>query len=359
VLKNEIPACEDWTPVFIFPKLVKVIAQVSGRIFVGSELCHDKDYLDTAINYTTELIDAMKAIKRMNPWLRPFLASRLPQVQRVNEREELAVKFFEPIVQARREAAKNPDYQKPDDMLQWFLNRSDQCKSQSLRHIVKMQLLMIFAGIHNTTVTTTNILYNLAVTPDYIPPLREEIQTVIGDNGGVLTSRALQQLEKLDSYMKETLRFHPPEITSFSRQAVGGITLSNGQYIPSGSFIETPAHAIYQDNATFPDSDTFDGFRFYKIRQGGSAALGARNQFVTSNEQNLVFGYGKHACPGRFLAAAEIKMILSKILLEYDFKVVGDETKRYQNYELGRVVSTAKALTYPNGQLNRDRLYLK
>ncbi|EIT73590.1 hypothetical protein Ao3042_10466 [Aspergillus oryzae 3.042] len=310
-LEDEIPQCEDWAPVFIYQKLVNTVAKVSGRIFLGAELSPNKDYLDTAINYTIELGNAVQAVKKMKPWLRPFLAWKLPEVQQLNKREEMAIRFLEPIIQARREASKDPDYQKPDDMLQ---------------RIVKMQLLVIFAGIHNTTVTATNVLYNLAVSPEYMQPLREEICKAISDNDGTLTLRALQQMEKLDSFMKETIRFYPPELTSFS-----------GQYIPPGTSIETPLQAIYQDDSNYPDSDTFDGFRFYKIRQGGGATVHARNQFVTSNEQNLVFGYGKHACPGSFLAAAEIKMIVSKILLTYDFKNADNWTERYPNYEVGRL----------------------
>ncbi|KAE8340584.1 cytochrome P450 [Aspergillus arachidicola] len=145
----------------------------------------------------------------MKPWLRPFLAWRLPEVQQLNKREEMAIRFLEPIIQARREAVKNPDYQKPDDMLPWLLNRSEDHTVNSTGSIVKMQLLVIFAGIHNTTVTVANVLYNLAVSPEYMQPLREEIRKAISDNDGTLTSRALQQLEKLDSFMKEIIRLCP------------------------------------------------------------------------------------------------------------------------------------------------------
>lgn len=84
---------------------------MSGRIFVGAELSHNKDYLDTAINYTIELGNAVQAVKKMKPWLRPFLAWKLPEVQQLNKREEMAIRFLEPIIQARREASKDPDYQ--------------------------------------------------------------------------------------------------------------------------------------------------------------------------------------------------------------------------------------------------------
>jgi hypothetical protein len=46
-LREYMPPCEDWTEVCINQKLVDVVAKVSGRVFVGPELCHDKDYLDS------------------------------------------------------------------------------------------------------------------------------------------------------------------------------------------------------------------------------------------------------------------------------------------------------------------------
>tara|TARA_R110002003_G_scaffold9_25_gene598 strand:+ start:1333 stop:1764 length:432 start_codon:yes stop_codon:yes gene_type:complete len=125
-------------------------------------------------------------------------------------------------------------------------------------------------------------------------------------------------------------------IASFGRRVLKGITLSNGQYIPPGVIIEVPSQAIYGDSAHYPDSDTFDGFRHYKLRRGGAAADHARNQFVTTNDTNLAFGYGRHACPGRFFAANEIKMILARLILEFDVKMPGDATERYKQMEFGR-----------------------
>jgi cytochrome P450 len=41
------------------------------------------------------------------------------------------------------------------------------------------------------------------------------------------------------------------------------------------------------------------------------------------------FGYGRHACPGRFFAANEIKLILARIVLQYDLRMPGGATERY------------------------------
>ena len=126
---------------------------------------------------------------------------------------------------------------------------------------------------------------------------------------------------------------------SFGRRVLKGITLSNGQCIPPGCIIEVPSQAIYNDSTYYPDSEKFDGFRHYKLRRGGSTADHARNQFVTTNEQNLAFGYGRHACPGRFFAANEIKMIVAKMILDYDIKMPDGLHERYANIEVGRTSS--------------------
>jgi len=223
--------------------------------------------------------------------------------------------------------AKDPNWQEPDDMLQWMITRGK--GKDTIDEITRFQLGLIFAAIHTTSMTVTSIMHTLAVTPEYIDPLREEIRNVMANNDGVITSRALQQMEKVDSYMKEVIRFYPTGYTAFNRRVLKGITLSNGQYIPPGVTIEVPSAAVYLDEKNYPSADEFDGFRAYKARQSGKAADIARNQFVTTNETNLNFGYGAHACPGRFFAANEIKMILVRLILEYDVKMPNDETVRY------------------------------
>ena len=54
-----------------------------------------------------------------------------------------------------------------------------------------------------------------------------------------------------------------------------------------------------------------------------------------------MFGYGRHACPGRFFATNEIKMIVAKMILDYDIKMPGNVEgieARYPMVEHGNVV---------------------
>jgi len=204
-----LPACDDWSEVYIYKALVDIIAQVSGRVFVGPELCEDPEYLECATNYTLDMIDSVTAIKKLRPLFRPFTAPRCPEIRRLRQREKAAADMLQPMVRQRQEAAKDPNWVKPDDMTQWMMDRgaSDNISAQEL---ATCQLGLIFAAIHTTSLTATNILYTLASTPEYIDPLREEIRTVIAEHDGNITTKALQQMEKLDSYMKEVKRVYPP-----------------------------------------------------------------------------------------------------------------------------------------------------
>ena len=54
----------------------------------------------------------------------------------------------------------------------------------------------------------------------------------------------------------------------------------------------------------------------------------------------MSFGFGRHACPGRFFAANEIKLILARLLLDYDIRMPPGVTEPYRNLAIGVVNGT-------------------
>lgn len=202
-----LPRCEEPTRVQIYDTLAYIVRQVSGRLFVGTELCRNSDYLDCAVKYSLEIFTAAGAIKELRPWLRPLLGSRLPEVKLLRERERKALDMMGSIMRNRQEAEKaDPTWERPNDMMQWMMDRR---RGESFAKLTNRQLVLTFAAIHTTTTAATNMIYTLATTPEYIPELREEILNALAENGGVLTTKALQQLVKLDSYMREVNQFYP------------------------------------------------------------------------------------------------------------------------------------------------------
>lgn len=54
-------------------------------------------------------------------------------------------------------------------------------------------------------------------------------------------------------------------------------------------------------------------------------------QLVAATADFPAFGYGHHACPGRFFAAHEVMIVMCHLLLKYDWKVAeGAEEPRWR-----------------------------
>lgn len=155
-LRTELPQSCSWTEVKIMEKIMRVVAIASGRVFVGPELCRNEEYLNASINYTVEVLEAVRAVSEIVPWLRLFLANRTPEVKKVRRCIKEADKFLRPVVTARREAAKNPDYQKPDDLLEWITDAQSKFGNKDDKELARIQLSTSFAAIHTTTITATN-----------------------------------------------------------------------------------------------------------------------------------------------------------------------------------------------------------
>jgi cytochrome P450 len=102
------------------------------------------------------------------------------------------------------------------------------------------------------------------------------------------------------------------------RLASEDISLKDGFFIPKDTMLGVSAHWSWAE-PIFPNPETYDGYRFLNLSQNPETEKMAH--FVSTSPQHLGFGHGKHACPGRFFAANEIKIALAHVLLKYDFKL--------------------------------------
>lgn len=88
------------------------------------------------------------------------------------------------------------------------------------------------------------------------------------------------------------------------------------------------------DEAIYPNSSEYDGYRFYNKRQ--EPGNEHKFQLVTTTRQHFAFGHGVHACPGRFFAANESKILLIHLLLKYDWRFKEEaDCARPKNLEVG------------------------
>lgn len=126
---------------------------------------------------------------------------------------------------------------------------------------------------------------------------------------------------------------------AMNRRVEEPVTLSDGTHLPAGVYVSIPTLHM-REGPTFEDPDQWDGRRFLRLRaQPGQENKG---QLVTVAPEFLSFGLGKHACPGRFFAANELKIALAHLLVRYDWRFVGDRLPRRSMME-GRYVPDPEA----------------
>ncbi|OKL62874.1 hypothetical protein UA08_01834 [Talaromyces atroroseus] len=329
-----IHALLDWTPVNLNDLLLRIISQASARIFVGPSLNRNKEWLDMSEKFATDVMIGGEKLKGWRPILRPIAQYLIPEVRRIQADHEEAYQMLRPVLEARdKEQAEIGDaYMKPNDMLEWIRTRAtkNNDKSVDYREQAKIQLLTATAAIHTTRLATLHVLFDLAARPEYIEPLREELQEVLAETNGVLTKQTLTHLKKLDSFMKESQRHNPPSLATFQRKVLTPVKLSNGLELPVGVIVQCNTGVLDEVPESWGDPHAFDGLRFYKLRSKPEDAH--KYQFASISLESMEFGLGKDACPGRFFATNQIKIILAHLIFHYDLALEKPEAGRPKNF---------------------------
>lgn len=119
------------------------------------------------------------------------------------------------------------------------------------------------------------------------------------------------------------------------------MTLSNGFGIPKGARIEVATGAISMDAELYENPKVFDGLRFWRLRQREDE--GVKHQFTSVGKRDLDWGYGRHACPGRYMADITIKLLMIELLLHFEIKNPPGKG-RHANIEFDGQVSLSRLM---------------
>ncbi|TKA63890.1 hypothetical protein B0A49_08407 [Cryomyces minteri] len=234
----------------------------------------------------------------------------------------------------RKERDPSYRYDEPNDLLQWIIMYAvtkGEPHERNPRYLASRICIMNFAALHTSTVTTTNTLLNLAAAdPGCWTGIREEAERIFRDQGGLWTGPGVAKLVRADSAVRETLRHTGLGGRGLVREVVapGGVALPDGTRLPLGARLGVAAGEIHRDPAFYgATADEYDAFRFSRARealaeQGESDGTARREDraltMVTTSDTFLTFGHGRRACPGRFFASHEIKLLLAYVATHYD-----------------------------------------
>ncbi|RYP60402.1 hypothetical protein DL769_008138 [Monosporascus sp. CRB-8-3] len=346
-IRSHFGTSETWREVDIHKPFLNIVAIASGYVFLGPDLCRRPEFLHASIDFTEDLFRAAGALKTWPQLLRPVGKYFVPEVQTLRDHYRSMYEFLVPVVRERRRLLLQGAGKEnvPDDMLQWMVRKAHEFDVRTDEELAENQLVLSFAAIHLTAMAATNLVYDLVgVSPEIIPELRKEILDVMRANDSVMSAHALFQMKLLDSVMRESQRFNPAAIVRFARKVMKPLRFSDGTEIPAGSNVALPlctyADSHLRDPDYYPEPAIFNPHRFADIRSGVKEdplklVNKEQYQFISPTKENTSFSLGRHACPGRFLAAHEIKLMAATILLEYDIKLPDGVNERYSNIAHG------------------------
>lgn len=188
-----------------------MVAAVSTRIFIGDELTTNEEWLTTTINYTLQIVTTATILKLVPGFLRPVIYRIIPAYRQLQTSNRTAIRLIKPIVQRRREAMESRDFEPTNDVMQWMLNerRKKNFHDKDYEYFAQLQLQLSFAAIHTTSMAVVNMLYDLVAWPENIEILRNEAKEQLAANGNSFGGRFVKNLQKMDSFMKESQRHNP------------------------------------------------------------------------------------------------------------------------------------------------------
>ncbi|KAJ5388864.1 cytochrome P450 [Penicillium cosmopolitanum] len=318
---------EEWHDISLNATMVQIIAQISARIFLGTGICRDQRWIDTAIGYVEHSFYAIQALQAWPRWCHRIVHWVLPECRGQRAYFTRASKLLMPVILKRRQAraaSVASGRPKMDDFL--LLDYVEEMAAGPNYDPVVSQLGLSFAAIHTTSDLVGKVLVDLCRHPELVAPLREEVISVTREYGWQKTS--FHKLKLMDSVMKETQRLAPNMIITMRRVATEDVTLKDGTHIPRGTPVAISSSHMWEDSEVYENPDQYNGYRFVQWRD--TPGKESKAYLVTTSQDHVGFGHGSHACPGRFFAVNESKVVLSHLLLKYDWRLQDPDQPGFQ-----------------------------
>ncbi|KAJ3580533.1 hypothetical protein NPX13_g41 [Xylaria arbuscula] len=331
VFRREMKACyqdEDFHSFNAAETFLNIVNRSVAKALVGEGLCDDDRWLQLCLDTT---VNTGRMCRDLQPWpdlLRPIVCRFLNARRSLDRDFTASQKILTDAIKSRTRGDGNVD------ILQWLIDRHDGTYDEAgLQFLTNQTLFIAIAATRSTASSIVNTLFDLVAYPEHQETLRSEIRTTLAAHGSWCLE-AIQGMKRLDSFIKESQRLHHHLLLSFNRKVKQPITLSSGTKIPAGTFISTPAYWAARDpNAFPPTGDGFEPWRWSDLREEAEQKGHSSIPYLAStpSPHNLHWGYGRNACPGRFMAAVEVKLIIAWIIWNFDVSWPLGQTKRPEN----------------------------
>jgi cytochrome P450 len=172
---------------------------------------------------------------------------------------------------------------------------------------------MLLAGEDTTANTLAWAVWFLHRNRDAMKHAKVETLTVLGNDAFPSHYEQLSQLHSIEACINETMRLKPaaPFVVL---EAARDVVIGNLE-LPAGTSLICLMRPAAIDERRFADAQTFRPERWL-------AGAGAVEADSSAKRALMPFGAGPRLCPGRYLALAEMKMVIAMVLRGFEIEAV-------------------------------------
>jgi cytochrome P450 len=304
-----------------------LIAHFSSASFFGDVMCDNNDeLLGIFVSLHLSCFKVINAAAVMPKWIAKFAATDI-------ETQKNAIRRMVGQEVERRRA--NPGcVEEGSDVLSNVLKAKDPTTGEEVTSdkVGDYMVSVIFASMSTTAGVLTHVVFDLAGRPEQAAVLREETAKALnnnsgGGNGGKVDENFLTKVPKLTAFIRESVRLASLPIQGV-RWSMKDIVLESDKgsslNIPAGCLVTNSGILAHYDEEVFEDAMKFDSGRFLE-QPNGKKLIEDPSKMGFSP-----FGTGRHVCPGRHFAMAEVHVAAALLLQEFDFKTTSGEVPKYK-----------------------------
>jgi cytochrome P450 len=221
------------------------------------------------------------------------------------------------LADARQRLAANPALrERPSNLIEaMIVARDDPASGLSDEDVAGNMMTMLLAGEDTTANTLAWMLDLMWRHPETLERARAEVDAVVGAGGWPTQIEQLARLDYLEACAHEAMRLKP--VGPMMPQQVYRDTVLSGVALPAGSFVMLMLRQPGMAGDAFEDPQRFEPERWLARDTQDTPNAGQNTKRLT-----MPFGGGPRMCPGRYLALAEIKMVMATLLASFDIEAI-------------------------------------
>ncbi|RAQ47341.1 cytochrome P450 monooxygenase [Aspergillus flavus] len=182
--------------------------------------------------------------------------------------------------------------------------------------------ILIIAGSETTATLLSGATYWILRNPEALAKLTDEVRSVMKSEPEITAQKASAELPYMLACFDEAFRLYPPVPTGLQRRTLVPTRIS-GCDIPAGTKVSVHQSAAYWSSTNFHAPD-----RFIPERWLPEAKSDPSSPFYSDNRGVVQpFSTGPRNCIGRNLAYAEMRVILARVLWNFDLELCEESTQ--------------------------------